>query len=76
MPRTVTSLENSISEDPKYRAVDCESIRLGDVSTQKSERNQYIFTLKIRNEIDIHERVPVLTEIVHCIGYENYELKL
>jgi hypothetical protein len=32
--------------------------------------------MKMSNEIDIRECVPVLNEILSCVGYENYELKI
>lgn len=71
--RTVTYLSNSLPrDDSKYRLVAHNSIRFAEVSVSKEERNSYMFTMCIKDEIDIHAKIPVLNEIVHCITCENF----
>ena len=58
---TVTSLSNKIPDDDKYRLIESESVRFSEVSCRKSEKNIYIFSMSIVNEVDIHAEIPVLS---------------
>ena len=59
--RTVTYLANSLpQDDSKYQLLAHESIRFSEVSVQKDDRNSYMFTMCIKDEIDIHAKIPVL----------------
>lgn len=62
-------MPNNVPQDRKYRAVEAESIRLCDITAYKKEGNLYEFNMSMRNEAeDIKEIVPVLNEMVHCLG--------
>lgn len=69
---SVTRLANSLPSEPRYSLVANDSVRFSEVSVRKSERNIYIFSMCIKDEVDIHADVAVLKEIVHCIMCENY----
>ena len=75
--RTVTYLSNSLPhDDQKYNLISNNSIRFSEVTVSKEDRNCYMFTMCIKDEVDIHAKIPVLNEIVHCITCENFELEL
>ena len=75
--RTVTYLSNSLPrDDPKYALIAHNSVRFAEVSVSREERNSYMFSMCIKDEIDIHAKIPVLNEIVHCITCENFEVEV
>ena len=72
----VTVMSNTIPSTNRYKLIRNETVRLSEVSVRKSERNRYIFTMGIRDSVDIHVEIPVINEVVHCVTTQNYELKL